>query len=282
MIFVSEIVENLPSIWEYLSIALQVAILFMVIYLGLFYLRGTRAANVLAGIIIALLLLTVITEVLKFVVLSELLNGAWTVFPIAIVVIFQPELRRAFAQIGSSNPFSRRQRREETISEVVMAVANMSSNKVGALIVFQRQIGMRAILSSGIRLDARVSHKLIETIFNKNTSLHDGGIAIENDKIIAAHCIFPLSQNPDLSSSLGTRHRAALGITEETDSVAVIVSEETGNISIACRGNIIPNLSTEKLARFLRALLTPARGSTIGEIFNMVDEEQLLNKTNNE
>ncbi|HPN84995.1 MAG TPA: hypothetical protein PK821_06630, partial [Victivallales bacterium] len=135
MIFVSEIVENLPSIWEYLSIALQVAILFMVIYLGLFYLRGTRAANVLAGIIIALLLLTVITEVLKFVVLSELLNGAWTVFPIAIVVIFQPELRRAFAQIGSSNPFSRRQRREETISEVVMAVANMSSNKVGALIV---------------------------------------------------------------------------------------------------------------------------------------------------
>ncbi len=274
MSFIHDYIAALGPIWDYASVPLQIAILFVVIYQGLFFLRGTRAANVLAGIIVALLLLTVTTEVLKLMVLAELLKGVWTVFPIAIVVIFQPELRRAFAQIGSSNPFSRRQRREETISEVVMAVSGMSRAKTGALIVFQRQIGMRAILASGVRIDARVSHKLIETIFSKNTSLHDGGVAIENDRLVSAHCIFPLSQNPDIASSMGTRHRAAIGITEETDAVAVVVSEETGGISIACKGSMIHDLSAEKLARFLRALLFSRTGSAIGEIFNIVEGEQ--------
>jgi diadenylate cyclase len=264
---------NFAVVWPYLNMALQVAILFIVIYWGLFYLRGTRAANVLAGIVIALLVLTLVTDVLKFAVLSELLDGLWTVFPIAIVVMFHPELRRAFAQIGSSNPFSRKQRREETISEVVTAVSNMSSSRTGALIVFQRQIGMRAIISSGIRLDSRVNHKLLETIFSKNTALHDGGVTIENDKIIAAHCIYPLSQNYEIAPSLGTRHRAALGISEETDAVAVVVSEEKGAISIACRGNIIQNISAEKLSRFLKALLAPEQQSAINDIFRRIDEE---------
>jgi len=205
--------------------------------------------------IIILLFLTVATETLRLVVLAELLNGIWTVLPIAIVIIFQPELRRAFAELGSNNPFSKKQRREETISEVVTAVLNLSNSKTGALLVFQRQIGMRAIISSGQKIDAKVTHKLIESIFNKNSPLHDGGIVIENDRIVAAHCIFPLSQNPDILSNMGTRHRAAIGITEETDAVAVVVSEETGKISIACQGSIVQNLSGEKLARFLRSML---------------------------
>jgi diadenylate cyclase len=279
MIFLSKFIDIVP--WDYFAVGLQIFILFVAIYWGLFFIRGTRAANVLAGIIVALLLFTVITEVLKLTVLLELLSGVWTVFPIAIVVIFQPELRRAFAQIGSSNPFSRKQRREETISEIVIAATNMSRVKVGALIVFQRQIGMRAIVSSGVKIDARVSHKLLETIFAKNTALHDGGVAIENDRIMFAHCIFPLSQNSDLASSLGTRHRAAVGITEETDSVVVVVSEETGKISIACRGTIISNLSAEKLARFLRALLTFTGDTAISDIFSTIEEEQSSNKTNN-
>ncbi|HCE46417.1 MAG TPA: TIGR00159 family protein [Lentisphaeria bacterium] len=264
------------SIWIYFSFALEVMILAVIIYYGLYFLRGTRAANVLAGIIIALLLLTLATDFLKFEVITELLNGLWLIFPLAIIVIFQPEIRRAFAQLGSSRPFTKRLKKEETINEVVQAVEFLSVNKRGALIVFQRQIGMRALISSGIRINARVSHQLIQTIFHPNTALHDGAIAIEDNEIIAAHIIFPLTQSVSLSDSLGTRHRAAIGVTEETDAVAVAVSEETGGISIACRGNIIRNISAEKLSRFLRSLLIPSQNDTLRDIFeDMAENDEM-------
>ncbi|HBC85987.1 MAG TPA: TIGR00159 family protein [Lentisphaeria bacterium] len=268
----SEFVPYLSNAWIYLSFALEVLILAVLIYYGLYFLRGTRAANVLAGIVIALLLLTLATDFLKFEVLTELLNGLWMIFPLALVVIFQPEIRRAFAQLGSSRPFAKRLKKEETINEVVKAVEFLSMNRRGALIVFQRQIGMRALISSGIRVNARVSHQLIQTIFHPNTPLHDGAIAIEDNEIVAAHIIFPLTQSVALSDSLGTRHRAAIGVTEETDSVAVVVSEETGNISIACRGNIIRNISSEKLLRFLRSLLIPSQNDSIRDIFEDMSE----------
>jgi len=264
------------SIWIYFSFMLEVLILALIIYYGLYFLRGTRAANVLAGIIIALLLLTLATDFLKFEVITELLNGMWVIFPLAIIVIFQPEIRRAFAQLGSSRPFTKRLKQEETINEVMQAVEFLSMHKRGALIVFQRQIGMRALISSGIRINARVTHQLIETIFHPNTPLHDGAIAIEDNEIIAAHIIFPLTQSVSLSDSLGTRHRAAIGVTEETDSVAVVISEETGSISIACRGNIIRNISTEKLSRFLRSLLIPTQNDTLRDIFeDMAENDEM-------
>ncbi len=262
------------NVWIYLSFMLEVLILAVIIYYGLYFLRGTRAANVLAGIIIALLLLTLATDFLKFEVITELLNGLWVIFPLAIIVIFQPEIRRAFAQLGSSRPFSKRMKREETISEVVQAVEYLSVHRRGALIVFQRQIGMRALISSGIRINAKVSHQLIQTIFHPNTPLHDGAIAIEDNEIVAAHIIFPLTQSVALSDSLGTRHRAAIGVTEETDSVAIVVSEETGFISIACRGNIIRNISVEKLARFLRSLLIPSQNDSLRDIFDDMEENE--------
>ena len=141
---------------------------------------------------------------------------------------------------------------------------------------FQRQIGMRALISSGIKINAEVSHQLIQTIFHPNTPLHDGAIAIDDNEIVAAHIIFPLTQSVSLSDSLGTRHRAAIGVTEETDAIAVVVSEETGNISIACRGNIIRNITTEKLSRFLRSLLIPSQNDTIRNIFeDMSDDDEM-------
>lgn len=279
MTILNEYINYFSPLWDYFIIIIQIAILFFVIYPLLYFIRGTRAANVLAGIIVILLFLTVATEIMKLVVLAELLNGIWTVFPIALVVIFQPELRRAFAQFGSNNPFSKKQRQEETISEVVSAALHLSATKTGAIIVFQRQIGMRAIISSGIKVDAKVNHKLIETIFNKNTPLHDGGIVIENDRIIAAHCIFPLSQNPEILSSTGTRHRAAIGITEETDAVAVVVSEETGRISIAAKGAIITNISGEKLDRILKIMLFSKSESFLDIITKNGEEEIAFNKS---
>jgi diadenylate cyclase len=272
----SEYIFILSNTWVYLSLVIEVGILAVLIYYGLYFLRGTRAANVLAGIILALLILTLTTDFLKLEVITELLNGLWMIFPIAIIVIFQPEIRRAFAHLGSSRPFTRRMKQEETINEVIKAVSKLSENKRGALIVFQRQIGMRALISSGIKINAEVSHQLIQTIFHPNTPLHDGAIAIDDNEIVAAHIIFPLTQSVSLSDSLGTRHRAAIGVTEETDAIAVVVSEETGNISIACRGNIIRNITTEKLSRFLRSLLIPSQNDTIRNIFeDMSDDDEM-------
>ena len=263
------------NLWVIVSPIIEVGILAFIIYYVLYFLRGTRSANILAGIIIAIILLTFVTENLKLGVLNGLLNGLWSIFPLALVIIFQPELRRAFAQIGS-RPFARMQRREETINEVVTAVRNMSNLHIGALIIFQRQIGIRALISNGIMIDAKVSHSLIQTIFHPNTPLHDGGIAIDdNDKLAAAHIIFPLSQSATLSTSLGTRHRAALGITEETDAIAVVVSEETGKISIACRGNLRRNMSPEKLSRYLHALIVKNKGDSDMNLFaNMTEENE--------
>jgi diadenylate cyclase len=272
----SEFIPILSDMWIYLSLVMEVGILAILIYYGLYFLRGTRAANVLAGIIIALLLLTLATDFLKLAVITELLNGLWMIFPIALIVIFQPEIRRAFAHLGSSRPFTRRMKQEETINEVIKAVESLSANKRGALIVFQRQIGMRALISSGIKINAEVSHQLIQTIFHPNTPLHDGAIAIENNEIVAAHIIFPLTQSVSLSDSLGTRHRAAIGVTEETDAVAVVVSEETGSISMACRGNLARNISIGKLSEFLRSLLIPSKNDSARNIFeDMSDDDEM-------
>ncbi|MEI6422049.1 MAG: diadenylate cyclase CdaA [Lentisphaerota bacterium] len=272
----TDFIPILSNMWIYLSLVMEVGILAILIYYGLYFLRGTRAANVLAGIIIALLILTLATDFLKLAVITELLNGLWMIFPLALIVIFQPEIRRAFAHLGSSRPFAKRMKQEEAINEVMIAVESLSANKRGALIVFQRQIGMRALISSGIKVNAEVSHQLIQTIFHPNTPLHDGAIAIEDNEIVAAHIIFPLTQSVSLSDSIGTRHRAAIGVTEETDAVAVVVSEETGGISIACRGNLVRNITLEKLSQFLRSLLIPTQDDSIRNIFeDMSDDDDM-------
>jgi len=250
----------------YLKITGEIGILFIFIYSTLYYLRDTRGARILATILTVLIFLTFCAELLEFEVLKWLLNGLWTIFAIALIVIFQPELRRAFAQLGSHS-FTKKIKKKETINEVVTAAINLSNQRVGSLIVFEREIGMKAIISTGIPLEAKLNHYLIEAMFHTKSPLHDGGMIIKNNIIIAAHCIFPLTNDIELQKTLGTRHRAAIGITEETDAVALVVSEETGHLSISCRGRLKQDIGPDKLARTLSLLLKMDESESLKSIF---------------
>lgn len=260
----------------YIKPLLEIGVLTMLIYGLLYYIRGTRGTYILAGMVIILIGLTVLSEWWNFEVISWLLSNLWAILATAIIVMFQPELRRAFAQLGSTSFISqKRSRRREAISEVVTAAVNMSKRHIGAIMIFERQIGMGSIVDDAVKLDVKLNSYLIEAIFFPNSPLHDGAVIIHDDKIIAAHCILPLSQNEDFMPSVGTRHRAALGITEETDAVALVISEETGIISIACRGRIKRNIPPDRLGRFLSGLLM-IKESGVSNIFDTVTDNDDL------
>ncbi len=240
--------------WNWLwRMLLQIFILAFLIYKALYYLRGTRGANVLAGIVLMLLILSTAAVELELEAFIWLMDGLWTIMAVALIVIFQPELRRAFAQLGSY-AFWRRDRKRETIAEVSQAVRHLSERKVGALIVLERKIGMQNIIDDAVKIDVKPNALLIESVFYPNAPLHDGAMIIRDGRIVAVRAILPLSRQK-LSRTMGTRHRAAIGITEETDAVAVVVSEETGKISIACHGGIIRDLTGDNLQTQLRELL---------------------------
>jgi diadenylate cyclase len=264
------IMDYLLTAWEYCRPVLEIFILAFIFYKVLYYLRGTRGSNILAGMLIALLILTAGADLMKFEVLSWALTGLWTLLATAMIVIFQPELRRAFAQLGSIS-FRQKDRKKEVITEITTAVLNMAKRKIGALMVIERKIGMRAIVEDAVKLDIKVNSMILESIFYPNSPLHDGAIIIKNDRIIAAHAILPLSRNENFTKSLGTRHRAAVGITEETDAVVVVVSEENGNISVACRGSIRYDVKVDKLLRYLSALLMASDDNSFSNIFSMED-----------
>lgn len=266
-LYYSQIVLN------YLRPVLEILILAFLIYKSLYYLRGTRGSSILAGLLIILLLLTVISDLIKFEVISWLLSGLWTILAMAFIVIFQPELRRGFAQLGAT-PFQHRSKKQEAITEVVTAVLNMAKRRIGAIIVFERQIGMRSIVEDSIKLDTKLNSYLIESIFFPNSPLHDGAVIIKDDRIIAAHSILPLSSDENLIRHLGTRHRAAVGITEETDAVTLIVSEETGIISLACRGKIRRNIKAGKLRRYLTSLLISGDDNSYIDIFKSMEDSE--------
>ena len=242
------------SVLDFVRVAVEFLLIAFVIYKILYYLRGTRAVNVLAGLVVGGLMLYLIADFLEFTVVRWLLDGFMSLMAFTIIVIFQPELRRAFAQLGSYM-FFRRNRKKETIHELVAAVNSMASRRCGAIIAIERRIGMRAIVDDAVKLDCKLSNLLIQSIFYPNSPLHDGAVIIRNERIVAARAILPLSREVNLSRTMGTRHRAALGITEETDAVVVVVSEETGDISIACRGAIMRGLSGNSLENELNKLL---------------------------
>ncbi len=279
MEYISELLQRSASM---ALPALEIFILTILIYRILYYLRDTRAANILAGMVLVLILLTTASEALNFEVFSWLLNSLWIILPTVFIVIFQPELRRAFAQFGSS-PFvnQNRERKRVTINEVVNAAINMSQRKIGALIIFQRQIGMGTIVDDAIKLDTKINSHILESIFFPNSPLHDGAIIVKDNKIIAGHAILPLSHNEKFMPALGTRHRAAVGITEETDAVALIVSEETGHISIACRGRLKLNIPADKLHRFLSGLIIPGSSNNLNSFFENLPEDSLMSGFSN-
>lgn len=235
--------------------AIEVGILAVVIYYIYTYLRGTHGARILIGLALVFLTLTLVSQILNLEVISWLLRSISVFLAIALVVIFQPELRRALTELGSHRFFSSPFEERETIEDITDAVFELSSKGFGALIAIERDINLKTVIETGVSLDAEFSKELALTIFHPKTVLHDGGVVVRGDRIVAAACIFPLTQREDLDRNLGLRHRAGLGLSEESDAVMLIVSEETGQVSI-CHGGIIErNLSVEKFRQRLSKLL---------------------------
>jgi len=235
--------------------AVEVGILAVVIYYIYTYLRGTHGARILIGLALVFLTLTLVSQILNLEVISWLLRSISVFLAIALVVIFQPELRRALTELGSHRFFSSAFEERETIEDITDAVFELASKGFGALIAIERDIHLKAIIETGVSLDAKFSKELALTIFHPKTVLHDGGVVVSGDRIVAAACIFPLTQREDLDRNLGLRHRAGLGLSEESDAVMLIVSEETGQVSICHAGIIERNLSVEKFRHSLSKLL---------------------------
>jgi diadenylate cyclase len=256
---IDAILEFLQNYW---NAAIEIALLAMAIYYGYLYFRGTRGAKVLTGLAILFISLTLVSQILNLTVISWLLRSLTAFLAIALVVIFQPELRRALAELGSSQFFSSATQKRETIDVITDAVFELASKQTGALLAIERDTAIRSFAESGVSIDCEISQELLLTIFFPKTPLHDGGVIIRNDRIIAAACIFPVSQREDLDRTLGLRHRAGLGITEESDAIAIVVSEETGNISICHRGKIERGFKPGQFEKRLSELLFRGNGQS--------------------
>lgn len=237
---------------------LDVAIVTFLIYHIFLLVRGTRAAQMFLGLI-AILLLSALADLFRLTALNWILASLKTVWVVAFLILFQPELRRGLTMIGHSRLFRRVFRLEEGshLGEIEDALLNLRKRGLGAIVVLERNTGLRSYIETGTILDSNLSTELLETIFMPPAPLHDGAVIIRGNHIVAAGCILPLSQSMALDRSLGTRHRAILGISEETDAVAIAVSEETRQIAIAEGGRLIRNVdpSTLKavLAQFIQA-----------------------------
>ncbi|MDA1043928.1 MAG: diadenylate cyclase CdaA [Verrucomicrobia bacterium] len=238
----------------------QILVLAWAYYYIFLFFRGTRGAQVLVGLALVMVMLMGLTQIFSLNELNWVLRKLSVFIGVAMLVIFQPEIRRALAELGRQPVFAASAQKRTVVDHIVSAVAQLSEQRVGALIAVEREIGTRAIQETGVKLDATVSPELLASIFFPHTPLHDGGVIIRDNKIVAAGCMFPLSQNADISKSLGTRHRAAIGLCEETDAVVIVVSEETGTISVSHRGRLSRGLNEDRLRRFLTVLLVKGQG----------------------
>ncbi len=239
---------------------LEVLILTVGIYYMFRFVRGTRGAPVVTGFLVVLLAFVLVSFLLDLKELRYLLGVFSAAFVVAILVIFQPELRRMLAELGNLNLFTTAHEQRENIEVIVQTVERLADVRIGALIAIEQSIQLQEAIESGIIIDCQASPEMLETIFFPNNAIHDGGVVIKGDRIALAACIFPLTQRQDLNKSLGTRHRAAIGMSEETDAVVVVVSEETGAISHAYKGQLVRGVTSEELRSFLTSVLvTPAR-----------------------
>ncbi len=247
---------------RYWRAGIEILLLTVVFYAVLKFLRGTRGAGILKGlgvvVVMGLIGVLFLARFLELNVIATIASGAVAVFSFALLVIFQPEVRRALVRLGQSPLFGVFSRsHKEVTNQIVDAVTTLSREQIGALIAIEREVGLRSYAEGGVRLDAEVSASLLVTLFYPNTPLHDGAVILQGDRVVAAGCLFPLTENVDVGSGLGTRHRAAIGVTEDSDSLAIVVSEETGNISIAVKGQMTRDLDPEGLRMILRSLYTP-------------------------
>ena len=234
---------------------LDISLVFVIVYVVLKLLRGTRAMPTVIGIVI-LSLLYWFSVAQDLSTLEFLLRNAIVLLPFLIIVLFQSEIRQALMFFANRLrfPIMKRQRGQfggSVYDEIVLAVTTLASEKTGALIVIERNIGLRNFVDAGVQLNARVSYDLLVTIFNPATPLHDGAVVIQNERLAAASVFLPLTKNPEVSRELGTRHRAAIGVTEGSDAISLVVSEETGLITYVEAGEVRRNLDTQALRKLL-------------------------------
>jgi diadenylate cyclase len=234
---------------------LDILLVALVIYEVLVMIRGTRAAPMLAGLA-AVAVAFYLARIGELVTLNWLVSHLLPYVVFALIVVFQSEIRHVLSDVGRRVSFLRGQAVEgDSYDDIVLAANLFSQHQTGALIVIEREIGLRTYIESGVAMDAKLSYDLLATIFRPSAPLHDGAVIIQKDRLAAAACFLPLSMNPVLSTQMGTRHRAGIGITEETDAIAVIVSEESGAISMAVGGKIERDLTAEQLRERLSAEL---------------------------
>ena len=248
---------------------LDILIVTFIIYKLLDFIRETRAEQLAKGLLV-LVIITVLSKVLQLYTLHWILSGVMTVGLIAIVVIFQPELRRGLEYLGRSklsNVLTEVDKDEakHMVGQLVEAVDTMSSSRTGALIVIEREISLNDIAETGTVIDAAVSAQLIGNIFYEGAPLHDGALIIRGDRLYAAGCVLPLTQNKDLNKELGTRHRAGIGITENSDALVIIVSEETGIIATAQNGKLTRFLDAKNIEKMLYSIYLEETKKTFGE-----------------
>ncbi|WP_062353315.1 diadenylate cyclase CdaA [Bacillus kwashiorkori] len=247
------------TILDYVSSIIDILVVWYFIYKLFMIVRGTKAVQLINGIFVILIFRT-LSQVLGLHTLQWLMEQVIRWGVLAIIIIFQPEIRRALEQLGRGKIFTRiRQKEEEKhehlIDSIVKASDYMAKRRIGALISIAQETGMNDYIETGIALNAKVSSELLINTFIPNTPLHDGAVIIHQDEIKAAACYLPLSENPFISKELGTRHRAAIGVSEVTDSVTIVISEETGGVSVAKNGELHHDLSQEELRNLLKSVL---------------------------
>jgi diadenylate cyclase len=239
--------------------ALEIALLALLIYSVIAFLRGSRGAGILRGVgaVLAIVMILVLTlaKTLDLHVIQALIGNVFNILVFALIVIFQPELRSALVRVGQSPLLtSFVKERWDASDQIARAVMTLARERTGALIALQRSVGLKSYTQGGTRLDAQVSAELIRSVFQKRSPLHDGAMVLRGDRALAAACVFPLSENPNIETSLGTRHRAAVGVTEESDAVVIVVSEETGEVSIAEGGSLSRGVDEKALRRKLHVV----------------------------
>jgi diadenylate cyclase len=269
-----------PGILPDFNGIIEILCLAAAFYYVFYFLHGTRGAPMMAGLITIFIILSAATRFFRLEALTWLLERLSVYLAVALLIIFQPEIRHALAEIGKRHFFGSLSRSPSLVDHIIQAVNLLANRRIGALIAIEQSIGTRPIQETGVKMDSAVTPELLASIFYPHTPLHDGGVIISNNRIVAAKCTFPLSQHPDLSNTAGTRHRAAAGMSDETDAIVVVVSEESGHISVGHKGHLVQNLDEDQLRLFLSGLLldTPVKTSKLSRITDWINQVMKANK----
>ncbi len=252
---------------------IDIAIVTTIFYQLYQFLKGSLAIRMFTGLLV-IIVVSMIGELLGMSALTWIMSSLKTVWVLAFVILFQPELRRLLVFIGQSRLIRKIVKVGDLqfIEDIVQAVMELSRKNFGALIIIERDMSLKSIIETGIALQAKVSKQLISSIFNPRSPLHDGGLVIQNDILVAAKTVLPLSQNPSLDPALGMRHRAAIGLTEQTDALVIVVSEETGMISYAENGKLVRGLTESMLRKKLNEVFTPKPQGKMTRFFSLSTE----------